>query len=203
MSGETQSMLHPSATPEFQRSAASVLCPSEEPELKKGSARDDWIKCWDKCFSRDSSADGGGNNSHCDGGANARHKYHIGNSWHSGHWKMDSWHSGQWKTSDWHRKDGNHHDCVDTWSKNNMDDCWNSNHWKTSGWCQEDERHHDQDKSQWFTHAFFGALNVDQLVSSFQRGEESVTTFTGLEVDQGESLADTAAQSGIFCASLD
>ena len=58
-------------------------------------------------------------------------------------------------------------------------------------------------KSQWFTHAFFGALNVDQLVSSLQRGEESVTTFAGLEVDQGESFADTAAQSGIFCASLD
>ena len=100
MSGKTQSMLHLSATPEFQRSAASVLCPSEEPELKKGSARDDWIKCLDECFCRDSSADGQGNNSHCDGGANARNKYHIGNSWHSGHWKMDSWHSGHWKPSE-------------------------------------------------------------------------------------------------------
>ena len=42
------------------------------------------------------------------------------------------------------------------------------------------------------------ALNVDQLIRSLHRREESLTTFTGLEVDPGESLADTAAQSGII-----
>ena len=39
---------------------------------------------------------------------------------------------------------------------------------------------------------------MDQLINSLQRGEESVTTFTVLEVDPGESLANTAAQSGII-----
>ena len=68
----------------------------------------------------------------------------------------------------------------------------------TSGWCREDEFHHNRDKPQWFSHAFFEALNVDQLINSLHKGEESVTTFTGLEVDPGESLADTAAQSGII-----
>ena len=35
---------------------------------------------------------------------------------------------------------------------------------------------------------------MDQLIKSLHRSEESVATFTGLEVDSGESLADTAAQ---------
>ena len=39
---------------------------------------------------------------------------------------------------------------------------------------------------------------VHQLISSLRKGEEDVTTFTGLEVDPGESLADTAAQSGVI-----
>ena len=68
----------------------------------------------------------------------------------------------------------------------------------TSGWCRENEFHHNCDKPQWFSHAFFEALNVDQLINSLHKGEESVTIFTGLEVDPGESLADTAAQSGII-----
>ena len=80
VSRETESVLCPSVTPECQRSAAPVLCPPEEPELAKGSTRDDWIKCWDECFYRDSSADGGGNLSHCDTRADARNKYHTGNS---------------------------------------------------------------------------------------------------------------------------
>ena len=192
VSRETESVLCPSATPEFQGSAAPVLCSSEEPELEKGSARDDWIKCCDECFNRDSSADRVCNHSHCGGGADAPNKYHTGNSWRSRHWKMDSWSSSHWETSGWHQEDGNHHDCDDTWSKHNIDDGWNSSHWETSGWCQEDEFHHN------FRHAFFEALNVDQLINSLHRGDESVTTFTGLEVDPGESLADTAAQSGII-----
>ena len=39
---------------------------------------------------------------------------------------------------------------------------------------------------------------MDQLINSLHRGEGDTTTFTGLEVDPGESLADTAAQSGII-----
>ena len=188
---ERDGSLRPSATPELQRSAASVLCSSEESELNKGSATDDCIKCWDECFCGDSSADTRGNNSQCDSGVDAQHKYHTGNDWRSRHWKMDSWRVSHWETRGWHQKD-------DTWSKNNVGDGWNSSHWETSGWCQEDECRHDHDKTQWFSHAFFEALNVDQLINSLHRGEESVTPLTGLEVDPGESLADTAAQSGII-----
>ena len=39
---------------------------------------------------------------------------------------------------------------------------------------------------------------MDQLINSLHRGQGHTTTFTGLEVDPGESLADTAAQSGII-----
>ena len=38
---------------------------------------------------------------------------------------------------------------------------------------------------------------MDQLIDSLHSGGESTTTFTGLEVDPGESLAGTAAKSGI------
>ena len=39
---------------------------------------------------------------------------------------------------------------------------------------------------------------MDQLINSLHMGEGDTTIFTGLEVDAGESLADTAAQSGII-----
>ena len=38
---------------------------------------------------------------------------------------------------------------------------------------------------------------MNQLISSLCRGDD-VATFSGIEVDPGESLADTAAQSGII-----
>ena len=38
-----------------------------------------------------------------------------------------------------------------------------------NGWCQENERHNDHDESQWFTHAVFLALSVDQLINSLHR----------------------------------
>ena len=39
---------------------------------------------------------------------------------------------------------------------------------------------------------------MNQLMNSLHRREGDTTIFTGLEVDPGESLADTAAQSGII-----
>ena len=39
---------------------------------------------------------------------------------------------------------------------------------------------------------------MDQLIKSLCRGDDDVSTFTGIEVDPGESLADTAAQSGVI-----
>ena len=38
---------------------------------------------------------------------------------------------------------------------------------------------------------------MNKLISSLCRGSD-VATFSGIEVDPGESLADTAAQSGII-----
>ena len=54
-----------------------------------------------------------------------------------------------------------------------------------------------RDEPQRYRHTFFETLNLDQLTNSLQRSEEIITTFTGLEVEPGESLADTAAQSGV------
>ena len=41
-------------------------------------------------------------------------------------------------------------------------------------------------------------MNVDQLINSLCRGNDDAATFTGIEVDPGVSLADTAAQSGVI-----
>ena len=38
---------------------------------------------------------------------------------------------------------------------------------------------------------------MDQLINSLCRGYDDAATFTGIEVDPGKSLADTAAQSGV------
>ena len=47
-------------------------------------------------------------------------------------------------------------------------------------------------------HSFFETMNVDPLIDSLCKGDDDVSTFTGLEVDPAESLADTAAQSGVI-----
>ena len=175
-------MPRPSATPEFQGSAASVLCLSEEQEIKEDPARDYWIKCWDECSSSDSLVDGWDGDSHCDSRADVRYKYFTGNSWRSGHWKIDSWHSSYWKMCDWHRKEGSYHGCGDTWSKHYVDDGWNWSQWNTTGWCQENARYHDHDESQRFTHAFSEALSEDQLINSLHKRGESTTTLTGFDL---------------------
>ena len=41
-------------------------------------------------------------------------------------------------------------------------------------------------------------MNVDQLINSLSGGDDDAATFTGMEVDPGELLADTAAQSGVI-----
>ena len=40
-------------------------------------------------------------------------------------------------------------------------------------------------------------MNVDKLIDSLCRGDDDAATFTGIEVDPGESLADTV-QSGVI-----
>ena len=39
---------------------------------------------------------------------------------------------------------------------------------------------------------------MDQLIKSLCRDDDDAATFKGIEVDPGESLADTAAQSGVI-----
>ena len=212
-----ESVPHVSPSLEFQGSAVSVLGLSEEKELKDDLGRDCWIKVWDECSSDDSLFDGWSDDSPRDSGACAQHKFYPYDSWRSEHWNRDSWHSSHWRTRDWRRKDGSYHGCDGTWSKHLVYDSWNSTHWKTIGWDQKNERHHDHIEtqcftgwdqknerrhdhfeSQWFTHAFFKALSVDQLINSLHREGGDTTIFTGLEVDPGESPADTAAQSWII-----
>ena len=41
-------------------------------------------------------------------------------------------------------------------------------------------------------------MTMDQLINSLCRGDDDAATFKGIEVDPGESLADTAAQSGVI-----
>ena len=66
-----ESVPHVSSALEFQGSAASVLCSSEEQELKEGLGRDSWIKVWDECSSGDSLLDGWSDDSPCDSGTGA------------------------------------------------------------------------------------------------------------------------------------
>ena len=172
----TGSAPHVSSALEFQGSAVSVLGSSEEQELKEDPARDYWIKV--VCLTV------GATILHVTAVLAPSTNFYTDNSWRSEHVKRDSWHSSHWRTTD------------GTWSKHHVHDGWNSSHWKTTGWDQENERRHDHVESQWFTHAFFEALSVGQLINSLHRGEGNTTIFTGLEVDPGESLADTAAQSG-------
>ena len=210
-----ESVPHVSSSLEFQGSAVSALCSSEEQELKEDLGRDYWIKVWDECSSSDSLFDDCSDDSPPDSGTDAQHEFYNDTGWHSGHWKReswhashcrtteehwehDSWHSSHWRMSNWPRKDRSFHGRDGVWNKHIGCDSWNSSHWKTIGWDQKNEHHHDHTESQWFTHAFFEALSVDQLMNSLHRGEGDTTTFTGLEVDPGESLADTAAQSGII-----
>ena len=65
-------------------------------------------------------------------------------------------------------------------------------HGTTQTKCSNDRKEQMQS-----SHSFFEAKNMNQLISSLCRGNDSAT-FSDIEVDPGESLADTAAQSGII-----
>ena len=68
----------------------------------------------------------------------------------------------------------------------------------TGRWNETDRRSDDREGQQWSNHSFFETKSVNQLINSLCRGDDDAATFTGIEVDPGESLADTAAQSGII-----
>ena len=168
----------------------SVRGLSARQELPRGLTRHSWNDAWGKHHYRDSWNDAWDKHHDGDRWADAWDKHHDGDRW------ADAW--------DKHYQDN----WADTWSKHDAGDKWRSSHWEangwlsshweTSGWNEEDECSHNRDKLQWLSHSFFETMNVDQLIRSLCRGQENVSTFTGLEVDPGESLADTAALSGVI-----
>ena len=195
-----ESVPHVPSSSEFRDTAVSAPCPSEEPELEQNFGRDYWIKVWDECSSSDSLFDDCSDDS--PRGVDTQHEFNNDAGWHSDHWKRDSWHSSHcwttedhwkhdswhsnhWRTSEWPRKDRSFHDCEGTWNICIGCHSWNSSHWKTIGWDQKDEHHHGHTETPWFTHAFFEALSVKQLINSLRQGQGDATTFTGLEVDPG------------------
>ena len=162
----------------MSRTGVSLPGPSARQELPRGLTRDSWNDAWDKYHYRGNWNDAWDKHHDGDRWADAWHKQHHHDNWAdtwSKHEAGDKWRSSHWETSG-----------------------WRSSHWETSGWNKEDQCSHNRDKPQWLNHTFFETMNVDQLISSLHRGEENVTTVTGLEVDPGESLADTAAQCGVI-----
>ena len=140
-------------------------------EHPKGLRCDSWKHSWDKHRYHDKWTD-------------ARKRNHDGDRW------ADAW-----------SKHHHHDNWTDTWSKHEAGDKWRSSHWETSGWCLshwETSGWNKVERQQRLNHAFFETLNVDQLISSLCRGDDDAATFTGIEVDRGESLADTPAQSGVI-----
>ena len=127
MTNEFQrSVPHVSSALGSQEPAASVLCSSEEQELKEDLARDYWMKVWDECSFAATIL-------HVTAVLAPSTNFTL-TGWRSDHWKRDSWHSSHWRTTDCHRKDESYHGCDGTWSKHHVDDVWNSSRWKTTGW---------------------------------------------------------------------
>ena len=148
--------------------------PSTRQEHPRGLTRDSWNKAWGKYRYHDKWTDAWNRNHDGDKWAHAWNNHHHHDNWIDTwieHEAGDKWRSGRWETSG--RR---------------------SSHWETCGWNKENEFSHNRDESPLVESHFFS----DRLLSSLCRGEENVITFTGLEVDSGESLADTAAQSGII-----
>ena len=63
---------------------------------------------------------------------------------------------------------------------------------------KRDKCSEDREGQQWSNNSFFETMSVDQMTNSLCRGDDDAATFTGIEVDPGGSLADTAAQSGVI-----
>ena len=57
-----------------------------------------------------------------------------------------------------------------------------------SGWNDADECSDDRKGQLWSSHSFFETMNKDQINNSLCRGDDDAATFSGIEVDPGESL---------------
>ena len=188
----------PSLATEQDKSETGVSSPgpSTNRPQPRSPTRDSWNNSWDRYDYRDKWTD-------------VWKDGHDGNRWIHG-WKED-YHDDNW-TDAWRERNSGYvrqHDddnSTDARNKCKSDDEWRASHWETSswssshletsGWNDADECSDDRKGQQWSNHSFFETMNVDQLINSFGRGDDDAATFAGIEVDPGESLADTAAQSG-------
>ena len=156
---------------------------------------DSWNNSWDRCDSRDKWTD-------------VWKSDHNGNRWIHGwneHYHDDNW-TDAWRECDpGYEQQHDEDNSTDAWNKCKSDDEWRASHWETSSWSSShwetsgwnDAVCDDRKGQQWSSHSFFETMNMDQLINSFCRSD-SAATFSGIEVDPGESLADTAAQSGVI-----
>ena len=189
----------PSLATEQDKSKTGVSSPgpSTNPTHPRSPTRDSWNNSWDRYDYRDKWTD-------------VWKDGHDGNRWIHGwneHYHCDNW------TDAWRERNSvfvcqhNDDNLTDAWNKCKPDDewhashwktsSWSSSHWETSGWNDTDECINDRKEQMRSSHSFFEIKSMSQLISSLCRGND-VATFSGIEVDPGESLADTAAQSGII-----
>ena len=182
----------PSLATEQDKSETGVLSPgpSTNPIHPRSPTRDSWNNSWDRYDYRDKWSD----------------------VWRWIHGWNEHYHGDDW-TDAWRERNSgfvrqhNDDNSTDVWSKCKSDDewrashwetsSWSSSHWETSGWNDADECSNDRKEKLRSSHSFFEAKSMNQLISSLCRGND-VATFSGIEVDPGESLAGTAAQSGII-----
>ena len=174
----------PSAAVEQDKNETGVSSPgpSKNPAHPRSSTRDSWNNSWDR--------------------------FDYPDKW------TDVWYyySDVW-TDAWRERDSgfgcqhNDDNLTEAWNKCKSRDEWHASHWKTSSWsssrCETsewndtDECGNDRKEQMRSSHSFFETKSMNKLISSLCRGND-VAMFSGIEVDPGESLADTAAQSGII-----
>ena len=185
-------MSWPSLATEQDKSETGVSSPgpSTNPTHPRSPTRDSWNNSWDRYDYRDKWTD-------------VWKDGHDGNRWIRG-WN-EYYHGDVW-TDAWRERNSglvfqrNDDNLTDAWNKCKPDDEWRASHWETSSWSSshwETSGWNDTDELQQSSHSFFETKSMNQLISSLCRSND-VATFSGIEVDPGESLADTAAQSGII-----
>ena len=152
----------------------SVRCSSEEQELKEDTARDHRIKCWEECSSGVSLLDGWTILPVTAGLTSGRKiSLETVGAQNTGSATAGIQATGGRLT----RKDESYHGCDSMWRKNIM--CAMAGILVTGIQLVGVKR------------------TIVTTISAHRRGE-STTTFTGVEVNPGESLAYTAAQSWII-----
>ena len=189
----------PSLATEQDKSETGVSSPgpSTSPTHPRSPTRDSWNNSWDRYDYRDKWTDVWKD------GHDGNRRIHGWNEYYHGDVWTDAWRERNSGFVCQHNDDN----LTDAWNKCKPDDewrashwetsSWSSSHWETSGWNDTDECSNDRKEQMQSRHSFFETKSMNQLISSLCRGND-VATFSGIEVDPGESLGDTAAQSGII-----